>query len=150
MFPDNSVRLWDAATGAPLAVLAGHENEARYLAFSPDGSRLASASMDQTVRLWDGTTGRPIKVLQGHAGWVNQVAFSGDGGRIVSVSHDQTLRLWDAADGELIAVLRGHAGFVWAVAYQPRRQADRVGVRGSDGPPLGCRAHRAQRRLPRA
>ena len=42
MFPDNSVRLWDAETGAPLAVLAGHENEARYLAFSPDGSRLAS------------------------------------------------------------------------------------------------------------
>ncbi|KAI9674629.1 MAG: hypothetical protein M1829_003711 [Trizodia sp. TS-e1964] len=53
---DNTVRLWDAATGAPLQTLEGHSNWVRSVAFSPDGRQVVSGSTDSTVRLWDAAT----------------------------------------------------------------------------------------------
>jgi WD40 repeat protein len=96
---DQTVRLWDAATGQPLGEpLTGHTGPVLGVAFSPDGTRIASASYDQTVGLWDAVTGQPLGgPLTGHTGPVWGVAFSPDGTRIASASDDQTVRLWDAA-----------------------------------------------------
>jgi WD40 repeat protein len=68
------------------------------VAFSPDGTTLASGSADHTVRLWDTATGRQIGVpLTGHTDMVFAVAFSPDGKTLASGSVDHTVRLWDTA-----------------------------------------------------
>ncbi len=110
-----------------LAVLRGHKEGIWGLAFSPDGTRLASWSSDKTVRLWDVSTTKELAVLRGHGGPISHVAFSPDGTRLASASKswsdesagDNTVRVWDALTGKELAVLRGHVGRVSSVAYSP-------------------------------
>ena len=66
-----------------------------FAAFSPDGSRIVTASMDKTARIWDAASAKQIAVLRGHEEAVLSAAFSPDGSRIVTVSKDKTTRIWD-------------------------------------------------------
>jgi hypothetical protein len=88
-------------------VLDGHAGYVYSAAFSPDGSRVVTASNDKTARIWDAAKGKEIAVLRGHEDAVNSAAFSPDGSRIVTASADQTARIWDAASGTEIVILRG-------------------------------------------
>jgi WD40 repeat protein len=107
--PDSVVRLWNTADGQLVRVLAGHANSLTGgICFSPDGTKLLTASMDQTARLWDLKTGTSLVVLRGHNDALAEVSFSPDGNRLVTGSNDHTMRLWNATNGDLIAVLRGH------------------------------------------
>ena len=65
------------------------------MAFSPDGTTLASGSHDKTIRMWDMETGQLRTILKGHKNRVNSVAFSPDGRTLASGSRDKTIRLWD-------------------------------------------------------
>jgi WD40 repeat protein len=104
---DKTARIWDAATAKEIAVLRGHDNWVASAAFSPDGSRIVTASGDKTARIWDAATAKEIVVLRGHQDAVESAAFSPDGKRIVTTSRDYTARIWDAATAKEIAVLRG-------------------------------------------
>ncbi|WP_099077875.1 WD40 repeat domain-containing protein [Vibrio sp. PID17_43] len=116
---DGNVRLWDSATGDPLAVLVGHDGVVNSAQFSPDGTRIVTASLDGTARLWDSATGDPLAVLVGHDGVVNSAQFSPDGTRIVTASDDGTARLWASATGDPLAVLVGHNDSVMSAQFSP-------------------------------
>ncbi|MGA8586464.1 MAG: hypothetical protein WB715_21985, partial [Roseiarcus sp.] len=74
----------------------GHDGAVLSAAFSPDGTRIVTASWDQTARIWDAATGQPIgEPLKGHDSAVMSAAFSPDGTRIVTASWDKTARVWE-------------------------------------------------------
>lgn len=115
-FPQTTLKLWDLETGRFVREMPEHENQVLSVAFSPDESRIATASMDQHIRLWTGD-GTPIALMAGHKGLVTAVAFSPDGARIVSASQDHTLRLWNGRTGKLVNVLCGHDEEVRTAAF---------------------------------
>ena len=108
----------DETTVTELLVLAGHEGLVLSVAFSPDGTRLATGSFDNTARLWDASTGKELAVLKGHESDVMSVAFRPDGTRLATGSQDNTARLWDASTGKELAVLKGHESYVLSVAFR--------------------------------
>jgi WD40 repeat protein len=77
---DNTLKLWDTATGSLLHTFEGHSDGVIRVAVSPDGRQLLSGSMDGTLRLWDTASGILLRNLE-HPGWVSGVAFSPEGSR---------------------------------------------------------------------
>ena len=65
------------------------------VAFSPDGTRIATGSIDMSVRLFDASTLAQLLVLRGHTQPVRSIAFSPDGTMLISGAADGTLRVWD-------------------------------------------------------
>ncbi|MFN8376131.1 MAG: hypothetical protein U0694_25065 [Anaerolineae bacterium] len=89
------------------------------VAFSPDGSLIASGGRDNLVRLWDAATGINLAQMPGHSNWVTRVAFSPDGTRLLSGSNDTTVRLWDVANRALLQTFTQHTAPVTGVAFNP-------------------------------
>jgi WD40 repeat protein len=109
-------------------ILRGHRDRVLALAFSPDGSLLASASRDHDVRVWDVATGDLLFRLQ-HAFKVRDVEFSPDGRWIATASG--RAGVWDTRDGGVIVRLQGHEGPVASAAFDPSGR--RVVTGGDDG-----------------
>jgi WD40 repeat protein len=105
---DETVRIWDAATGAPVgSPLSGHSSYVRSVCFSPDGKQIASGSEDKTVKIWNASTGELQSTLTGHNAPVTQVEFI-DADTVVSSSGlDGTTRAWDIATGTQKAEFEG-------------------------------------------
>jgi WD40 repeat protein len=116
---DNFARVWDAATGALVRELKGHESRLESASFSPDGKSVVTASYDNTARVWDVATGVETAILTGHEDKVSSASFSRDGRWIVTGSGDKTARLWDAATGSQIASFEGHKGSIGSAFLSP-------------------------------
>jgi WD40 repeat protein len=106
---DNTLRLWDVATGQEVRPTAGHPGSLTTVAFSPDGALLATCSVfDPAVRLWDAATGREVRRLEGYAVGVDEVQFSPDGRLIAAAAWDKPILVWEAGTGRLVRRLDGH------------------------------------------
>ncbi|KAL3304125.1 vegetative incompatibility protein het-e-1 [Colletotrichum asianum] len=114
---DETVRLWDAATGAALRTLK-EDHVVREVIFSMDGHIVASVSGDRTLRLWDAATGTALRTLHGQRA-IHAVAFSPDSQILASALEDGAVQLWDAATstGQQMHEAEGYKGMVYAIAF---------------------------------
>jgi WD40 repeat protein len=98
---DNTIRLWDLATGKPVREFIGHRGPVDTVTFSPDGRFLASlGSWENEIRLWNVATGVQRRHFQGHEDRPTSVAFSPDGRLLVSSSLDGTVLVWRVPSGK--------------------------------------------------
>jgi WD40 repeat protein/serine/threonine protein kinase len=132
---DHAARIWETATGKPLATLKHDGLYVHAVAFSPDGRFLATGGNDPRapLRLWDAATGKPVAAggFAGHTDAVVSVAFSRDGKRLLSASFDKTARLWDVESGKELKSFLGHSWWVWSAAFSP--DEERVVTASQDG-----------------
>ncbi len=94
------LKLWEVASGKEIASLKGHRGPVYAVAFSPDGTILASAGGDLgkrlgELKLWDVATRKELASLEGHRDELRAVAFSPDGKLLASGGYDKTVKLWD-------------------------------------------------------
>jgi WD40 repeat protein len=135
---DKTVELWDVASRRLLRTLEGHSGWGVYLAFSPDGSILASAGGlgDSSIKLWDVPTGQLLRTMDGRSGWIRlllgklaggraedggfeSLSFSPDGRTLASAGNfaHSTIQFWDVATGRLLNSIDDP--WTLSVAYSP-------------------------------
>lgn len=89
------VKLFDVEKRQERAVLRGHTGRVEAVAFSPDGSTVATGSWDQTVRLWDVATGRERENFRWPIGRVTTLAYAPDGLRLAAGGDTGAVVVWD-------------------------------------------------------
>jgi WD40 repeat protein len=113
------IALSTALTGPRERFILHHKASVPFAAFSPDGSRIVTASADNTARVWDAADGHLLLTLAGHTDAVISAAFSPDGKRIVTASFDHTARVWNASNGQLLFTLSGHTDSLFCAVFSP-------------------------------
>jgi WD40 repeat protein len=114
----NQIKVWDAATGRELLTLSGHTGWIMGLDFSPDGSRLASTSLDGTVKVWSLTPGNEITTVSSPVTvYGTRVVYNPNGDEFATNGGDGTAILWNAETGKPHSILAGHNQEVLNIAF---------------------------------
>src|SRR5258708_9642673 len=131
---NRGVQVWEATTGTRRWVGRAQLTRIRRVAWSPDGTHLASCGDDGGVCRWEASDGMVRASLQGHRGMVMRVAWSPDGRRLASGGGGRgggELYIWDAHSGERLYTLSEPSEKVYALAWSPSGSGLVSG--GSDG-----------------
>ena len=131
---DGQVYVWDASDGRLLLRLGGHHAAVMSVAWSPDGTRLASGggSLGKgEVFVWDASTGACLYTLNEPSGSVYALAWNPGGAVLLSGGSDGRLRWWDVHSGQCIRVREAHQGTVQALKVSP--DGSRLASCGNDG-----------------
>lgn len=116
------VELIDSDTGKLVRTLNGHAGPVGCIAFSPDGTRLASGdarSVEATIKIWDVADGKELRTVPAHRGPIRSLTFTRDGRRLVSGGEDYLIRVCDPANGRELYNLKGCVMPVMAVGVSP-------------------------------
>ncbi|MEE2837047.1 MAG: serine/threonine-protein kinase, partial [Myxococcota bacterium] len=144
---DGIIRVCDAGTEQVVMSIEGHDSTYDFegkpmassviaIAWSPDGTKIASGAWDSTGRIWNASTGKCLQTLTGHGteeiigsynrrirqtqgGAVHAIAWSPNGEQVLTGSLDHTVRVWEASTGYCLHTLEGHSDKVKAVDWCP-------------------------------
>ena len=117
------VKVVDAKTLAAAGpTLAGHADVVFSVAWSADGTRLATGSQDKTARLWEWPSGKEKLAFKDHSDAVTRVCFAPDGKSLYTASLDHNARRFDCNDGKVMRVFTGHAEGITALALNRQRR----------------------------
>lgn len=128
-FGDRSkILIWDVTSQTFIRVFHGTGTAAiADMAFSPDGTLLASAQTDGSIRLWVAESAIELAILSGHAERVRAVEFSPDGRYLYSSSDDRTIRVWDMTSGLEVAQLDAGEAVLDIAVYNPTGEIAYIG-----------------------
>ncbi|NUM34680.1 MAG: caspase family protein [Candidatus Brocadiae bacterium] len=116
---NNTIKIWNIASGTELLTLVGHSDYIVSIAYSPDSKSLASGSSDNTIKIWDIASQTELVTLVGHSDYIASIAYSPDGKSLASGSSDNTIKIWDIASQTELLTLVGHSGYIASIAYSP-------------------------------
>jgi len=122
---DNFIRVWhiddlnsylnknkNKSNQIPNKILKGHNDNIWSIAFSPDGTKIASGSSDRTVKIWNSHTGQCLKTLSVHSRPVLSVTFSPDGNTVASCGGHSIIKLWNVQTGECFQTIQEKASYI--------------------------------------
>jgi WD40 repeat protein/serine/threonine protein kinase len=114
---DQTVRLWNPATGEATGVLRGHAGPVYGVAFSRDGTRVVTTDFSGTIKVWDADTGKEVRTFHGT---VARAALSPDGKRLAFTGAAGTVQVRDVDTGdEVLAPFPAYAGSIMSLAFSP-------------------------------
>src|SRR5262249_55164472 len=99
-----------------------HASAVYGVAMSPDGSHIASGTIDGIVSIWDANTGKQLFNLEGQQGLIRSMVYSPDGQYFVTANQEGNVLVWDARTGRRIFNFSGHQGGLLSVAFDPAGQ----------------------------
>lgn len=111
--------LFNLENGKKLHVLTGHRDALYGIAFSPDGSQLATAGYDRIIQIWNTTSGEILRTLKGHNGAVFGIAFSPDGSVLATAGGDSSVKLWNTENGQRLDTFGQPTGEQFLTAFTP-------------------------------
>ncbi|XP_055920340.1 U5 small nuclear ribonucleoprotein 40 kDa protein-like [Eupeodes corollae] len=116
---DDSVALWDTATGARLKFLEGHRSEVNTVQSSRTSNHtICSGSNDGTIRLWDTREAHAVQMF--NSGYqVLASCFNDRGDHIMSGGVDNCIKIWDLRKNEIVSILIGHEDMISGMALSP-------------------------------
>lgn len=121
---NNTIRIFNAATGQSSQTLTGHPQPVYGLAFSPDGKVLATADETARIWLWDVKSGKKIKEFPRgvdlHNRGISALSFSADGKLLASTGRDDAIIVWNVGTTKKVIKLLGKGANVAFATFNPR------------------------------